>query len=508
MKAYILGVDIGGTNTDAVLVDNEQRIVAQQKVTTSPNIVDGFAQAIEKVMKQVPPCAIERVIIGTTHATNAILQRTELYRVGLIRIAGHRPTSIPSACAWPQDLRDAVLAGMVTIDGGFECDGRPITRFDPAAVYSACEVLLAQGAQSIALVGTFAPMNNTQECQAFAVAATAGVPVSMSHTIGSLGFIERENATILNAALKKTMRAGFERLAHACAQWTSAPLFITQNNGTLMSLDDACAYPILTIAAGPTNSFIGGARLGGGHDAIVVDIGGTSTDVGIVINGFARRSMHTSSIGGVALNFPMPDVLSIGLGGGSFVSGGSGSSLTIGPRSCASKLLQQTRACGGSILTLSDAAVALGLMNLDGGLPEKTGLSPEQARAIVVAAQEKVRPLLVQIAGPRKNLPVVVVGGGAVVLKDIKSTVIPEHAAVANAYGAACAQVAATVDTVVSLQQRDAVLDKLRQQVCEQAYAKGAQRTTVRLVQQEIIPYSYIPGALARVIMTAAGSLK
>ena len=305
-------MDIGGTNTDAVLVDEQNKIVGAVKTTTTEDISLGFSTALKDLIEQsaIKPEQIEGVFLGTTHATNAILQKKDLFRVGVIRIAGQRPETLPVAFAWPKELKDAVIGGIETISGGLECHGGTLTDLCKEETRKAIQSLLEQAVGSIAIIGVFSPLNGDQELSVSSlVKEIAGFdfPISLSHEIGGIGFIERENSTILNAALKQVMQKGFYSLQTACKSLNlTCPLMITQNEGSLIEIQRAIDYPVLTISAGPTNSFIGGVRLAGLDNAIVVDIGGTSTDVGLVRKGFPIRSLNKSNIGGVSLNFSMP----------------------------------------------------------------------------------------------------------------------------------------------------------------------------------------------------------
>ncbi len=148
-----------------------------------------------------------------------------------------------------------------------------------------------------------------------------GVHISISSEIGSMGLIERENATILNAALYQVAERFTEGFARSLADQgvEHADVYLSQNDGTLMTMEYARKYPILTIACGPTNSIRGASYLSRLKDAIVIDVGGTTTDLGVIQNGFPRESSIAVTIGGVRTNFRMPDVVSIGLGGGSVV---------------------------------------------------------------------------------------------------------------------------------------------------------------------------------------------
>ncbi len=142
------------------------------------------------------------------------------------------------------------------------------------------------------------------------------VHVSISSEIGSMGLIERENATILNAALCQVAERFTEGFAKSLEGEgiTNADVYLSQNDGTLMTMEHARRYPILTIACGPTNSIRGASYLSQLKNAIVIDVGGTTTDLGVIQNGFPRESSVAVTIGGVRTNFRMPDVVSIGLG--------------------------------------------------------------------------------------------------------------------------------------------------------------------------------------------------
>lgn len=128
-----------------------------------------------------------------------------------------------------------------------------------------------------------------------------------------------------------------------------------------MRSEYALRYPILTIACGPTNSIRGAAHLSGLSNALVVDIGGTTTDIGVLAQGFPRQSSAAVEIGGVRTNFRMPDILSIGIGGGTIVRAyGAGETVTVGPDSVGYELLKRGRIFGGDTLTATDVAVKLG----------------------------------------------------------------------------------------------------------------------------------------------------
>ena len=141
------------------------------------------------------------------------------------------------------------------------------------------------------------------------------MPISRSHEIGSIGLLERENATVLNAALTGVAERATEGFAAALrASGITAAAFLSQNDGTLMTFERAAGQPVLTIGSGPTNSLRGGGWLAGLRDAVVVDVGGTTADLGVLVKGFPRESAAAVEVGGVRTNFRMPDLVSVALG--------------------------------------------------------------------------------------------------------------------------------------------------------------------------------------------------
>lgn len=240
-KKYKIGIDIGGTNTDIVLVDSHLAIAAHAKTSTTPHVHLGVKTALKTIIEETKISSenIQGIFIGTTQMANAIHQRHDLYRVGVIRIAGNFPNAVPSCYAWPEDLKK-ILVDTVTVDGGFECNGTPITPINPAQIRAAIASLLKKKIDSLAVIGVFAAINPRQELLVKEIAQdmTKGeLPVSLSHQIGGTGFIERENSTILNASLKRVMTNVFKSLASTYAELGLAcPLWITQNNGSILDL--------------------------------------------------------------------------------------------------------------------------------------------------------------------------------------------------------------------------------------------------------------------------------
>ncbi len=224
-----------------------------------------------------------------------------LARSAALRICLPAAGTLPPFVDWPPDLRVVVEGSVHLVRGGYEVDGSPIAPFDADAVRAAGRAFRADGVEAIAVTAAFSPLNPDMEQQAAAILAEEcpGARLTLSHELGRIGLLARENVSLLNAALVpmalRTVDAFGEALA---AAGISAPLFITQNDGTVVSSQEAAAYPVRSFASGPTNSLRGAAFLSGLDRALVVDVGGTTTDVGSLVNGFPREANNVVHVGG------------------------------------------------------------------------------------------------------------------------------------------------------------------------------------------------------------------
>lgn len=507
-----IGVDVGGTNTDGVILDPLQAaspgkgILAWHKAPTTTNPSIGINDAITAMFESaaIHPSEIESVTIGTTHFVNAVVERdaARLSTVAVIRLCGPFSKHAPPCVDWPDDMRQIILGHYALLKGGLEVDGNLISDIDEREIKQQCDIIREKGIKSIVVNGVFSPIDTIerQEERAAAIikANLPGYDVLCSKEIANLGFLERENAAILNASIlsfaRKTIRsfqAPIKRLGLHC------PVFITQNDGTVLSGEMAARLPIRTFSSGPTNSMRGAAFLAQGQVSeavMVVDIGGTTTDVGLLhANGFPRQQAAYSDLAGIRMNFSCPDIKSIGLGGGSIVRTDNG--LTVGPDSVGHKLQQESVVFGGTITTSTDCIVQanpdlkVGDADLVKGL--LTGEQLELFRSII---QNKIEKAIDKMKTSPEDIPVLLVGGGAILspdkLKGASRVLKPEWAQVANAIGAAMARVSAVVDTVKSTESKTTA--QLLEEVSNEAIAKtisaGASPTSIEVVEKETLP--------------------
>jgi N-methylhydantoinase A/oxoprolinase/acetone carboxylase beta subunit len=275
----------------------------------------------------------------------------------------------------------------------------------------------------------------------------------------------------------------------------------------VLDIESARRLAVATISSGPTNSMRGAAFLAGLDECAVVDVGGTTADIGIVTRGFPRESGVACDIAGVRTNFRMPDLLSLGIGGGSLVRGS-----IVGPDSVGHELTERALSFGGHDLTLTDIAVAGGRVDL-GDPILTTHLAPAYVRAVLESVAERIAEAVDRMRTSAASIPVVMVGGGSVLIPDVLNGLPdvrrPAHFAVANAVGAAIGQVGGEVDRVFQVAdgQRGRVLDEAKQEAVSRAEAAGARSGTVRVVEVDEIPLAYLPGGATRIRVKAVGDL-
>jgi len=505
-----IGIDVGGTNTDAVLIDGD-RVLAGVKTTTTEDITGGVLRALENLVATRGDAGVgplDAVMIGTTHFTNAVVERRSLTPVAALRIGLPASASLPPFVDWPEDLTALARGAVFQVEGGHEYDGRALVALDELAVRDAARRIGDLGLRSVAVSSVFSPLNPDCEDRVAEILreeSDGELDITLSNELGRIGLLGRENATVLNAAIIDLARQTSRAFAAALAESDiDAPLFLTQNDGTVMRAAFAERYPVYCFASGPTNSMRGAAFLSGVEDALVVDVGGTTSDVGCLKAGFPREANNAVEIGGVRTLFRMPDLLSMGLGGGTVIGDG----ITIGPRSVGFRLTEQALVFGGDTLTATDIAVASGLVDL--GDVTRVGHLP---RTLVDTARDAMAAMIAEGVDRMKNdagdIPLIAVGGGAFLVPNrvpgISEVVHVANQGVANAVGAAIAQVSGEVDQVFSDLGREAAIAQATAVAEQRAVLAGADAQTLAVVEVEDLPLAYLPGESRRVHVRVVG---
>jgi N-methylhydantoinase A/oxoprolinase/acetone carboxylase beta subunit len=510
----VLGVDVGGTNTDAVIMIGDQ-VVAAAKRSTTPDVGDGLIAAARAVLDAagIAPEALATVMIGTTQFINAFVQRRDLAPVAAVRVSLPKTDGIPPMVGWPADLLGVVGRNSYLVGGGSFYDGREYAPLDIAALEQAGRDIRAKGIHSIAVSSNFAPVRPDIEQKAAQVIASVHpeADITLSGQVGGLGLIDRENAALVNASLRSLSRKVVTSLRDALGRvGVQAPIYFSQNDGTLVSTEYATRFPIVTCSAGPTNSIRGAAFLTGIQDAIVMDIGGTTTDLGFLVRGFPRETATAHLIGGVRTNFRMPDVLSIALGGGTLVRG-TGTALRLGPDSVGYELDRRALVFGGRELTATDIAVRAGQASI--GDPGRVhGITDELVQTVLDRIHRQIEDAIDQMKTSSRPVPVILVGGGHILLsRPLRGTSQvhrPKYADVANAVGAAISMVSGRVDRLFDFAcGRERALEQAKEEARAAALAAGADPGSVEIVELIELPMTHMRTTAVQVKVRAVGRL-
>jgi len=529
----------------------QPNVQARLKTPTTPDATQGIADAVSGVMKlaSIDPSQVSSVTIGTTHFINAVIERDErrLRPVAILRVSKSFLREVPPFSEWPSALA-AILSGYVGyVDGGLHIDGAEEAPVVEQQVIEEARKIKELGFSAVVVAGVFSPIDDTHKqedrIRDILLREIPHADVVCSHTVANLGFMERENASILNAAIldyaRKTIR-NFESAMRALH--LTCPLLITGNDGTVLSASTAATVPIRTFLSGPTNSMRGAACLSAfkladsqaaegstgsaEHDlkpgattkesdrapqCIVIDIGGTTSDLGILMpSGMPMQAAAYVKVAGVEVNYSLPHLYSIGLGGGSIVREEDGR-VSVGPQSVGSDLTTKALVFGGDTMTATDIAVAARRARI--GDPSKVSHIPKH---LVEAALDRMKQMLDRAVDVIKlspePLPVLLVGGGAILAPDslegTSELIRPQFYDVANAVGAAVSRVSGLVDIIQST--LDQTVAQAKQYAValavKRAVAAGALEETVQIAELEAIPVSYVENRV-RTMVRAVGDL-
>ncbi|RSL47207.1 hypothetical protein CEP54_013521 [Fusarium duplospermum] len=531
----IIGVDVGGTNTDAVAIDlglSETKpiesILGSAKIPTTADTSHGINEALKKVICGLSRKARDDIIavnIGTTHFINAVVEKDarKLAKIAVLRLSGPYGREVPPFAGLPDDLREIVEGYSKSLPSGLEIDGRVITPLDEDEVRKTADEIRTADIKDIAVIGIYSPIDSElrQEDRVAEVLRSVlgeDVNITLSHNVAGIGFRERENATILNATILPFARRTIRQFQRSIRDLSLSKIrFLTKNDGTLISAEDASALPVSTFLSGPTNSLTGAVFLANiqgrlSQGALALDIGGTTSDVcAVEPSGLPRPAAAFSHLAGVRTNFAVSDLRSIGVGGGSVVQLSDSGEVTVGPRSVGKDLTRQARVFGGSTLTTTDILVAVGLE----GIGDKSLVS-DIPSSVVDQVKDKINLLLSTVLDEMKtteaDVPVILVGGGSILCSDklqgVSDIIRPPFAQVANAVGAAMARVSGVSDAIVHVSDEkpeEEAVRRAREQAISQARQNGADDPEV--VEETILPVPYVSTRSLHINVRAFGKL-
>lgn len=329
----VLGIDTGGTYTDGVLLEYEtRRVVASHKsLTTKRDFSIGIENVIEGIQIE-DPADIRMVSISTTLATNAIAEGVEPSirgkRVALVLI-GYDPDLIST---FKMEGRFST-PNYYFFDGGHDLYGREKKELDLPNILAKVSEIKDQ-VDAIAVSSYFSPLNPEHENRAYrAISSICDLPIVLGHQLSTrLGSVERATTAALNASLLAVLQDFVIAVRRAMERRTiDAPLMVVRGDGTLMSDEFAARTPVETIHSGPAASAIGGRFLSRLDNALILDVGGTTTDIALIEGGQVAVSEQGATVSEFKTSVKAANLLSIALGGDSHITWGREKEIVVGP---------------------------------------------------------------------------------------------------------------------------------------------------------------------------------
>ncbi|MGI6093900.1 MAG: hydantoinase/oxoprolinase family protein [Lachnospiraceae bacterium] len=501
--SYVIGIDTGGTYTDAVLLDTKIKgpdcIKRKAKaITRHENLELGIRDSIQHLhLKESDIHEIEKVVLSTTLATNATVEG-KIGKVGLLMIGGTPVGKLAT---------DEAIA----VEGKVNIKGRVLRDIDREEVTRAVKTLLPR-VESFAVSGQASVRNPILEQRVRAVIKDlCDLPVVCGHElVFELGYLERTNTAVVNAGLLPIID-DFVRAIKAILQEQKieAPVFVVKGDGTIAKIDSIRNTPIDTVLSGPAASIVGAINLTGVKDAVVADMGGTTTDIGIVRNKRVELSREGAVVGDWRIRIKSAKLYTYGLGGDSAIKIDDGK-IEAGPE-------RQLPSCRGG----KDHVTPTDILHYTGEFVQwdrKRAVEAieEQARQAEMTADEYVEETKNMIADKiynnlkryrRIRFPISAIGAPAESWYRIAQKkydfdlMIPKHYEVANAVGAATSGVSVEADAVVRPGEDSGgyllhtVTERLEFDELKDALQKGLELTKAyakNLILEQNLEVSYI----------------
>jgi len=474
----LIGIDVGGTTTDAVLVKGNHVVKTAYLPTDHDNLLNCLLSALDELIEGVRTQEIERVVLSTTLITNMIAEgKTDPVALVLIPGPGMNP-------------KDYRLGDAIILDGAMDFRGREIAKLKEAQIKDAASKISGQGQSRVAVVGKFSQRNHAHEKKVGAIIAEIlpDAKIELGHKVsGQLNFPRRAATTMLTAATRDKYMEFAQAVSAAMRQRKiSAPVYILKADGGTLPLEKSVEMPVETIFSGPAASIMGVLALTPpGQTSVVVDIGGTTTDLALILSGKPLLSSKGAKVGSLLTHVRAFAVKSVAIGGDSAVNVAC-DRVVVGPRRDGPALC-----LGGPGPTPTDAMRVLGMTTIgNAALAEeamrqiaiKLGCSPkEAAEKVIDVVVEMIVSEICEMFLEWEQEPayriwevmereklqaqnVVGVGGGAPPLVPLVArklgamAVVPEYASVANAIGAAVARPTLTLNLRIDTERGEYIV--------------------------------------------------
>jgi len=474
----ILGIDVGGTHTDAVLVQNFQLIKKAKVLTNQADIMSSLLDAAEKLIHRDNINNIKRIVLSTTISTNAIVQN-KINRVAMVLLSG--PGLSPATLELGGDT--------YFVQGYVNHRGIPVKNVNPREIEQIGQEISESQIRHIGIVGKFSSRNPQQELDAAELLRNDSRNISLGHTLsGQLNFPRRIATTYLNAAIHDIYQGFVQDVQKFVAKIGCAiPVYILKADGGTILIDKSLDCPVQTIHSGPAAGIMGVlATACIKEDAVALDIGGTTTDISVFADGVPLLEPSGVMINGRKTLIRGLYTKSIGVGGDSVVRIEKGDIL-IGPQREG-----PAAALGGLYPTPTDAMIVDGIIHFGDKQKAEEALTviakalrmsiEDAAHAVVEKMAALIADHVREVLAEVNNKPVYtihellegkivqpkiiyVAGGPAAVAPFIAQNLgypysIPEHSEVSNALGVAVARTTAEITILADTEKRELIISE------------------------------------------------
>ena len=426
MGSYLVGVDIGGTFTDCVVIDERGAVTTAKAASTPGDFAQGMIDALSAAAEQLD-LPLERLCRdiallshGTTIGTNAIVQKRGA-RIGLLTTKGHNDVihimsasrgvsgrDVRRVMHFPESQKPDPIVPKRLIEGVSErvdCFGRVVVPLNEEEAEAAIRRLLDKGVEAIAVCFLWSFLHPEHERRVRDMIHRLAPDVFVTCSVDLVpkwGEYERTTAVALNAYIGPLVSSYLGSLARRLKAFGYAPpLQITQCGGGTISVDKAMEAPLLTLDSGPVSGVTGSLYLGrimGYPNIITTDMGGTSFDVGLICDGKPAYS-YVSNVNQYEYFIPKVDIQAIGAGGGSLVRIDERTrTMRVGPDSAGAVPGPVCYGRGGTVPTVTDADLVLGFINPDNFAGGRMRLDKDRAERAIQSVAERLGMSLLECA--------------------------------------------------------------------------------------------------------------
>lgn len=486
-----IGISIEKNRVSSVVVNTNGMIVNSEQTRMLGGLCETLKNNLEHLVK-LRQHEITHAFIGTDFVRSLLKYHTDHTPIGVLRLAGHYPDILMPCFNWTQEQRDSILMGIETVDGGYDYDGLPITDICPEQVIAATQRLIDKGAQCIVICGVFSTFYPDQELLTTKIIREHfKVDTLECYKLDVIGFMERENAGILNAVFRKAFSEKLHDIQKVFRELKmSCTLFFTQTNGAIASLEDACLYPMQTIDSAMINAFSGATKLTQYQNCCAIYMDEAGSYAMALQDGFLPEHAVNNDI--TYGDFKVPGLHFKNIGLHSVVTLDE-FRITIGAP-CSPMEAKTT-------LTLESAMRACnGLGNFDDPIDVIT------AYRIIKMAESQLVDFYKSMNNRGLRGPLVLIGPAAALFPQHETVVVSPFSTFASAYGAAMQGLTCYLSQTIRLTNRQKQLaelcDKIMQNVLD---AKGYDPKIIFL---DVSTFRYLPEEWAQVTIIATGNVE